>query len=111
MSRILLRKQRLIGRIAPDSGRIVELRGFIGVPARRAGRISSSSRFRLPQLEESSRSGPPACQLARARRERDVSRKVPPARFADPPLVVRMTRSLRGADLPEASHYMATPLR
>jgi hypothetical protein len=60
---MLLRKQRLIGEIAPDSA------GFFGVPERHAGRISSSSQFRLSPLSGSPGSGPPASQLARARRD------------------------------------------
>ena len=56
--------------------------GFFGVPERHAGRISSSSRF------------PP--QLARARREPDEPRKVPPARFADPPSVVLIDAIIAG---------------
>src|SRR5512138_473584 len=111
MSRLLLRKQRLIGRIAPDSGRIVEFRGFSGFQQgtlaashRRAVSASLSSRRALGLARPLVSWRAPAVSGTRPGRCR-----LP--RFADPPLIVRMTRSLRGADLPEASRYMATPLR
>jgi hypothetical protein len=77
---MLLRKQRLIGEIAPDSGRIVELRVFSGF---QKGTLAASHRR---ARSVSLRCGEPwECPAGFSVGERPPRREAPngPARFAD----------------------------
>lgn len=86
MSRLLLRKQRLIGEIGPDSGRIVELRFFRGSRTARWPHLIVESVPSLSALGEPWEW--PAGFSVGARPPRRGESPNGPARFADRPLVV-----------------------